>query len=220
MENDTYSTWFTPGKIALLGVGGFFFLVFIVCFGFYSYANDVRNEAINKETQLSAQYSSNQVELSNYVDTFFETMSVANVKRDALRQIITDAVRGRYQGDTTAHPSGGQLFSMIKEAYPTVDLGIYDKIVDFIKAGRRSFTNQQKDLLDQLRSYDAWRAQGIVRSWALGNFFPSAHLRACIGKDCVTGQAAEVRMQDVITDSQTQKAYDTGTMQPLIAPKN
>src|SRR6185369_8370334 len=118
--------------ITLVVIGG---LVGTVI-GLYNYANSLQMTAIAKETQLSKQYLDNQNELGAYISSFYEQVSVANLKSDKMDKILLDAVKGRYDNELSSAKVGqGQLFSAIKEAYP--DLGtnmqLYDKIMDFVQ---------------------------------------------------------------------------------------
>jgi hypothetical protein len=107
----------------------------------------------------------------------------------------------------------------IAEAYPDLRaLDIYDKVLDTIRAGRADFKNRQDGLLDKLRSYDTWRKQGIIRSWALAQWAPSNNLVARVGNQRFTGQAALDKMYDIVLIEDADRAFETGTMDALQAP--
>jgi hypothetical protein len=183
-------------------------------------ANDYNQEAVNRETQLSNQYRDNQNELSSYISTFYEQVGVANLKSSKMDQILLDAVKGRYEGKTSAQPGNGQLFSAIVEQYPQLDLKVYDKIQDTIASGRTAYKNKQSALLDMLRSYDNWRKGSIFRKAALNMWgVPTDSLVARWGNHKVTGEKALDKMYDIVLTSQANDAYDTGTMDPLSPPK-
>lgn len=182
----------------------------------YGYANTTRNEAVTREIQLSTQYLSNQNYLSTYISTFYEQVGIANLKSEKMDQILLDAVKGRYGKDGI---QSGPLMVAIAEAYPDIkSLDVYDKIMTTISSGREGYRAIQDKLLDQLRSYDTWRTQGILRSWALGNFFPSKSLKARIGDTELTGADALKKMYQIVLASQARDAYEKGTMEPLTAP--
>lgn len=190
----------------------------------YGFVNSTRNEGIGLETQLNAQYLANQNELSTFVSSFYEQVGVANLKSAKMDQILTDAVKGRYEGkDGGGYGQGSSpFFSAIVEAYPDVkSLDIYDKIVSFIQSGRESYKNKQDKLLDQMRAYDTWRKSGLVRSQVVATLgFPSENLEARVGTNVVRGVAAREQMLLIVTTSDTKKAYETGTMEPLKPPSN
>ena len=202
-----------------LVIGGIAALAIIIVLYVIGKMSSLQQEGVRMETQLNAQYVSNQNELSTYTSTFYETIGVANLKSDKMDQIITDAVKGRYEGHTSARPGQGQLFSAISEAYPNLDLNVYDKIVEQIKAGRESYKQQQNKLLGMIATYDNWRASGLFQP-AFIRFlgFPSDHLEARIGKDVKHGKDALEQMKLIVTTSSTQNAYETGTQDPLTVP--
>ncbi len=203
-------------KLILIGAA-LIALLFAGC-GLYGYANSLQQEGVARENELNAQYQSNQLELDTYITKFHETIGVANLKSQQMDQILTDAVKGRYEGHTSAQPGQGQLFSAIKEAYPQLDLSLYDRILDIISAGRESYKQKQTKLLDMLRSYDTWRQSGIVRSRLLKGSFPSDSLTARIGTDVKHGQSALDQMYLIVLTTSTTDAYKSGHMEPLEVP--
>ena len=86
--------------------------------GIYGYANGLQKEGVARETELNAQYLDNQNELSTYISKFYETVGIANLKSDKMDQILLDAVKGRYEGHTSAQVGQGQLFSAINFTRP------------------------------------------------------------------------------------------------------
>ena len=203
----------TVGVLVALLIGGG---LFVGGLSLYGYANSTRNEAVTREIQLSAQYLSNQNYLSSYISTFYEQVGIANLKSQKMDEILIDAAKGRY-GENGIE--GGSLMVAIAEAYPDVkSLDIYDKIMTTISSGREGYRAIQDKLLDQLRAYDTWRAQGILRSWALGSFFPSNNLKARIGDTELIGGEALKKMYQIVLASQAKDAYEKGTMDPLTVP--
>ena len=200
----------TLGVVAAIVVG---------LFSFYGYVNSMRNDGIRMETALSAQYLDNQNELSSFKSSFYEQVGVANLKSDKLDQIISDAVKGRYDGKMEPG-TGGAMFSAITEAYPDLkgQLDLYDRIVDFVRAGREAYKSKQSKLIDMLRVYDYWRQEGLIKSMFLGNFFPSQALNARIGTTVSRGQAALDQMYIIVLTSDAKKAYETGTDEPMQVP--
>lgn len=189
---------------------------------FYGYMNALRTEGINRETQLSAQYQSNQNYLSAYISGFYEQLGVANLKSEKLDQILTDAVKGRYE-TSGGFSADGAFFAAVVEAYPDLTaLNIYDKVVDYVAGGRTGYREVQDKLLDMLRSYDAWRGDGIVQSRIVSSMLgvPSDRLEARLPSGDFTGTEARRKMYEIVLASDAQKAYETGTMDPLSVPRN
>ncbi len=191
-----------------------------VGFGLYSYANSTRNAGVRQEAALNAQYLDNQNELSSFKASFYEQIGVANLKSEKIDEIITDAVKGRYDGKM-APGTGGAMFSAIAEAYPDIkgQLDVYDKIVDFIRASREAYKQKQTKLLDMLRAYDTWRREGFVRSFFVSQFgFPSSGLEARIGTDVKRGQEALDRMYIIVLTKDAKDSYETGIDTPVQVP--
>lgn len=214
--SDTDQPSFTMDRRRMITFGaiGVLFVVFLggVC-GY----NGVRKEAINKERSLNAQYRSNQNELSSYKAGAREQFSVAVASTNALNTIIEDAVKGRYEGDTGAQPTGGALFSAIVEAYPNLDrnTGIYERIVDYIQGKREAYKNVQNKLLDMIADYENYLSDSIFRQPFLSNF-PSNRLEARIGNNPpAKGEAALEEMKRIVLTAEASKAYESGEEEPL-----
>ena len=211
LGNTTVPTWMVAIGATLLA----FVLFIVVLFGT---VNSYNQKAVRMETALSAQYQANQNELSKFVSSFYETMGIADRKSQQLNTILTDALKGRYEGKTSAQPGQGQLFSAIVEAYPDLSgLNTYDKVVDLVVSGRQSYANKQDKLLDMLRSYNSWRNESLFRKPVLNMMgVPTDSLVARVGNHRSTGEAALEKMHLIVLTSQAQDAYENGTMDPLV----
>lgn len=207
--------------VVAIGIGVVVAVLVFIVWPIASY-NGVRNDMISKEQALSAQYLDNQNELSSYVSGFYEQLGVAKAKSAQMDKILLDAVKGRYdnQGGSVQIGKGSPLFSAITEAYPILSgLDIYNKVADYITAGRQAYKDKQSKLLVMLRNYDTWRKSGLIHSkFASMAGAPSDNLRAQIGTSAVYGRAAEDRMYSIVLASAATKAYQTGTMEPLTVP--
>lgn len=187
----------------------------------YGYVNNLRNNGLDWETQLSAQYLDNQNYLSTYISGFYEQVGIAQAQGDVLDQILADAVKGRY--DEGGFAVDSPMFAAIVEAYPEAGvaelMANWGKIQDYISSGRESYRNQQSKLLDMLRGYDLWRTTGFIKSTvirALG--FPGEMLQAKIGDMVLTGENARQKMYQIVLTSQALEAYQSGQMDPLTVP--
>lgn len=203
--------------IAIGGVVGVLLLVGLLIYG---KANGINNTAVDKETQLSAQYLDNQNYLSTYTSKFYEQAGIVQAKSDAMDRIILDAVKGRYEKGSTAAPTGGQLISAMVEAYPDLSgLDSYDRILETIEAGREGYRQQQSKLLDMLRAYDKWRNTGLINKQFIKMMgVPTDNLVAQVGDKRTMGEAARTEMYRIVLTSSARQAYETGTMEPLAVP--
>lgn len=197
-------------------------IIAVICFtvgATFGSVNKARNGAITREAALNAQYLDNQNELSSFVSTFYEQLGIADRKSDKLNTILVEAVKGRYEGETSAQPGGGALFSAIAEAYPDLTaLDTYDKVAETISAGREAYKNKQSKLLDMLRSYDTWRKKGLIHSQIVKLVgVPTSGLQARIGNKVTTGPEALDQMYRIVLASKATEAYETGILEPLDA---
>ena len=205
--------------IAVVVLGGLFF----GAVSLYGYVNGVRNELVRQETALNAQYQDNQNELANYETSFYEQTGLANLKSEKMDKIISDAVKGRYEGkdgQAVERGQGGAFFSAMVEAYPDLkgQLDVYDKVISFVSAGREAYKAKQSKQLDMIRAYESYRNTGIVRSWAVAKAgYPS--LRAQIGEKVVRDEDALGQMELIDTTEATNTAYQTGKMKALTPQK-
>lgn len=205
----------TSSIVALTAAG----VIFFGAVGSYGYVNGVRNTLIAQETNLSALYRDNQNGLSSYVSGFYEQVGIADRKSAQLDKIISDAIKGRYDGKTSAQPGSGQLFSAIQEAYPNIDLSTYDRIQEYIQKSRNEFKGAQTRLLGTVAQYENTRKQGFIKSTvanALG--FPSDTLQARVDGKVLYGRTALEQIQQIVLDDTTSAAFGSGKMQPLTAP--
>lgn len=192
------------------------FLVALVIIGFtlYGYANSLRTEDVNWSTQLNAQYLSNQNYLSAYISGFYEQLGLVKYKSEKMDQILLNYAKARGEKGAV-----GQAFlAAVVEAVPDLKgLNIADKMLAYVQAGREGYRAVQDKLLDILKGYDAWRQDGYVQSWIIANVIgaPSERLEARIGDKVWRGKEAREKMYTVVLTSDTKKAYETGTMEPL-----
>jgi hypothetical protein len=186
----------------------------------YGKVNNFRGQVIARETALSAHYQNDQNQLSSYVLGFSEQTGIADRQAQQLRTILTDAVKGRYDGKLSAAQVGqGTLFSAISEAYPNIDLKSYDKIVDYIQKSREEFRQKQESLLADVAGYENLLYGDLINN-LLTNILgaPTRQLQARIGKNVFYGEAALAQIKTIVTDSTTSQAFEDGEMKPLAAP--
>jgi hypothetical protein len=210
----------TIGK-GLIAAGVSVGAVFILGMLLYSTFNNIDKDAERREAALTAQYLDNQNELSKFISGFNETFGVAEVKADKLNEVLENAMKGRYESGSSAAVPGAAgntaLFSAMVEAYPDLSgLDSYDRVIDYVQAGRESYKQQQTKLLDMIREYDTWRRSGLIHQrLVILAGHPGDGLRAQIAEKVVTGEVALEQMRLIVTTSDTRAAYTTGTMEPL-----
>jgi hypothetical protein len=184
----------------------------------YGSINEIRSSGIAMETSLSAQYESNQNELSAYVTSFYEQTGLINRRDSSFDNIIRGAVEGRY-GDE-GFSSDGAFFSAIQENYPDLAANnkLYEDMAVFIRAGREAFKGKQNQLLDRARVYKVFLNDGIIRSRVVRGMlgFPSNVLEARVGgKVLATGPEALNQIQNIVVTGSTVDAFTTGRAEPL-----
>lgn len=191
----------------------------------YHSFNTTNTAGVSQEADLVAQYKDNQNELGAYINKFNESLGIADRSSTKLNAIILDAVKGRYDNDSSLKPgTGGAMFSAIQEAYPdlTATTQSYAKVQDLVVDGRDAYKNKQSKLLDMLAAYDKWQNTGLIRKHIVQSLgFPSKNLRVTDSKGQIfTGQAALDKMGDIVLPSQARDAYDSGVSNPLITPES
>jgi hypothetical protein len=198
------------------------FAILLILGWLYGQFNGVQKEGVNQEQALNAQYLNAQNELSTYISTFYETVDVAEVKTEALDEVLTDAITGRYDEGLTALGGEGQLISALAEAYPDLSgLDSYDEVIDVVRSGREGFRGQQEKLLDMLRRYDAWRDEDIIRSFFVSaRGFPSDRVTVTVAGEKLTGQDALDEMWVIVLTDEARDAYDTKDLAPLTVPND
>ncbi|CAN5520108.1 hypothetical protein BH10CYA1_BH10CYA1_31680 [soil metagenome] len=143
------------GKI--IGLGAVALVVAIGIWGFFYYQG-VMNEGLRQEKQIVSLNNSNTIELNQYVASLKEQVGIANVKSNALDKILKDALSARYNPAQMADPnSKGSFYSAMHEAYPNIDVSVYDQIIVFVKQKREGYAVLQKGMQKLLEEFDVWR---------------------------------------------------------------
>ncbi len=146
-------------KFGKLGIGIAAAILLVAAVGgFFLYKAGVMNEGLRQEKQIVSLNNSNTIELNQYVASLKEQVGIANVKSNALDKVLKDAVSARYSPGQLADPNAkGSFYSAIHEAYPNVDVSLYDKILDFTKTKREQYAILQKQMQKLLETFDVWR---------------------------------------------------------------
>lgn len=217
-SNSGWTSLFTPGRIILTVLLALVLAGGIGSCSLYGYANSTRTQGITQENGLVAQFNQNQNELSTGVTQIVEMMQVADVKKDAIKEVLSAAVQGRY-GDK-GFSANGALFAAVAEQYPTIDMSTYDRVVTKIESSREAFKGKQDKLQDMVRVYNTWRQDGIVRSYFAAKYFPSASLKVTVAGQTLERQAALDKISQLVLTTDSQEAFKTGTLKTLeLKPK-
>ena len=204
---------FVKKYLKWLIIGG---VVLVLAFALFVTKNNIVNTGNTKEVALNNQYLDNQNYLSDCIVRIRESAGVAKGQRDALDEIITDAVKGRYDSGSSAQVGQGALFSAITEAYPDLSAlsGTFDKVLVVVNGCRTDYRGKQTQLLSMLKDFDTWR----ISSWTVRTFggsdFPDENLQAQIGNKFTTGKEALVQMKTIVLVKDASGAYESGTLTP------
>ncbi len=144
-----------PGKIIGIGAAGLVLVLGI--WAFFTYQG-VMNEGLRQEKQIVSLNNSNTIELNQYVASLKEQVGIANVKSAAIDKILKDALSARYNPAQMSDPSSkGSFYSAMHEAYPNIDVSVYDQIIVFVKQKRENYAVLQKQMQHLLEEFDVWR---------------------------------------------------------------
>lgn len=136
--------------------GGVILLALII--GIFGVKAHVGNVALLKEKQIVELNNNNTIQLNQYVASLKEQVGIANVKSAALDKVLKDALSARYNPTQMADPNAkGSFYSAMHEAYPNIDLSLYDKILTFVQGQRQDYALLQKQLQSMLADFDTWR---------------------------------------------------------------
>lgn len=174
------------GVCVAVGLAGL--LVAIVVINIIGY----KQYAVQAENALTAQYTQNQNNYSNFTNSVVEMLQVADVQKDAVKEIVYGTMQGRYG------KNGSQaVFQFLKEQNVQLDQSTFIKVSTRIEAGRKDFEQSQKLLLDKLQVYKSnTDPDNFPKGWMLNRLgFPRIVL-------------ADLK---VITSDKTQQAFTSGT---------
>ena len=201
--------------VAMLSVA----VVIVIALSMFATVNGWRTSGLALETQLSAQFQSEQAWLAQFTNGFREQYALGKDQSAMVDTILTNAVQGRYGED--GFSADGAFFSAVQEAYPESSisqlLDNWNSISSYVAAGREEYARLQSNRLDMVRAYNLWLNSGFIRSSvvrALG--FPSQNLKARVGETQHTGSAALAQMELAITNAETLDAYNSGTQEAMI----
>jgi hypothetical protein len=190
-------------------------IVVVLLFTLFVTKNGVTNTGNKKEATLNAQYNDNSNYLSDCITRIRESAGVVKGQTAALDQVLTDAIKGRYDQGSSAQVGGGQLFSAIKEAYPDLSaIGTgFDKVLTVVNGCRTDYRDIQTKLQHMIADFDSWRT-GSFTVRTFGGGFPNNNLKAAKGDTILHGQAALDQMSTVVLVKEAKQAQTTHEITP------
>lgn len=204
----------TKGIALASTIGGAILVIILIIFvANWGAGNNAVNLGKQKEATLNAQYLNNQNFLSDCIVKVNGVANVAITNADKTNEILTNAMKGRYDGNSSAQPDQGALFSAISEAYPNLtDVnGQFEKVSNVLVGCRTDYRDQQTLLLSKLQEFDKWRTGSRIARSKASNF-PDDSLVARVGKTTYTGQDALDKMYEIVVTDDTVDAYTKGTI--------
>ena len=178
-------------KGILIGIGLVIalFVMIVVGTGIGTY-----NECVEQEAAIEAQYKQNQNNYDNYFKTVVETAQVADKYKDALKDVFTSAIQGRYGKDGVK-----SVWTWLQEHNPQLDASAYTKNQQTIEGGRKNFEVNQKMLIDKKQVYQVQL-----------NRFPSNIFARVLGFPKI-----DLAKFDIVTSERTSKAFETKKDEPI-----
>ncbi len=187
----------------------------IVGTGYFA-VNNFRKGIVDSETQVSGTYKQCADQLSQRIEAFYEGLGIAKDKTGAIDKIVSDVIAQR------GSLSQAALVQAITEAYPDLgsNLNIYDTVLEQVNAQRAAFHGCQQGLIDQLAAFQRKIHDDIIGQFAANLFnLPDENLVAQNGNGpALYGKDALAKMAELVVTSSTSGAYDTGHLDPLVAP--
>lgn len=143
-----------------------------------NYANRTEVAAAEKEKACKVDYD-------DMWKTIQQQAGVTKEYESSFKEIYTDLINGRYSDKN----GRGALMSWIQEDNPTLDAGVFEKLMNTIESKRQDFATRQKELIAIEEDYNK-EIVTFPGSWFLSDRTPLD----------VT----------IVTSTKTEKVYETG----------
>lgn len=116
----------------------------IVATMYFSY----NNAEARLRNQIGAQQKANEATYDEVWKVISQLAQVSDSYKDSFKEVFTGIMAGRYgKGD-------GTLMKWIKEANPTFETKLFEKVANAIESQRAGFTREQKKLIDLKMVHD------------------------------------------------------------------
>lgn len=166
------------GGISVLGIGGITYV---------KYSNQEQTLRVNATNQETV----NMTVKDKTWKTISQMAQVSQDYRETFEKVYPDIMNARYGGHEAGKPS--PLLNFIKEANPTFDTKLYEKLMDAITVNQAEFQMVQTKLISIKEQHDLLRTT-IPSKWFLSNFF----------RDC-----PELKVT-IVTSKNTKDMFKTG----------
>ena len=111
-------------------------------------AIETYNSFVSLEKGVIAQYEQNQNNYDNMWKKFKESVQVSALYAKDTEKVYKSAIQGRY-----GEKGSQAVFQFLQEQNPNIDASLYKRIQETVEAGRDSFEENQKLLIDKKRLY-------------------------------------------------------------------
>lgn len=162
------------------GIVGFIIVLLLICGGTL-WAH--RNECVQLEERINAQYVSNKSNYDNMWKKFREMTQVTDLQAKHIKDTYMGIISGRYQDSNL-------LFKMVQEQNPNLDTSVYTQLQREISASRQTFDNNQKQIADIVREYNVAVKKYVILS-------------------AITGRLPKNMDDYIVTSERTQGAFDS-----------
>lgn len=211
MQDAQPQSWFARHKALVIGVVVVVAIIIAAVAGPYI----VRNEGERHEQLLVGQYNNSTTALSTCLDQSQAAMQVGDEHSRQVREILTEVTSARYEEIDGTRPAlgRGQMFSMIQEAYPDIDMTVWNKVYDTVIGCRDTFQNAQDRLQGTAVRYNQWRvSDSPLDSW-IKDEFPSEELKITTPDgQKLDGQEAYDQITRVVLVKDAKTAFQDGEM--------
>lgn len=147
-----------------IGIGSILGLLLIGALIFGGSIWGQRGEAVKYKNLIEAQHLANQSDYDKMWKTFKEMAQVTDLQAEQVKDIYTDLITGRYDGDENL------AVKMITEDNPKIDSSLYNNLMNQIAADRSVFNNNQRKILDIINTYNTFVEHEAIIMASLLNF--------------------------------------------------
>jgi len=195
-------------------------LLIITAISFMSWRVDVRNDGEAKQETVERTHQNAQNSLSTCLDQGRTAAQVTEQEFKQLKEILVEVTSARYvdaEGDPTNASEaigGGQLFSVVQEAYPDIDQSSFQNLQEVVVGCRDAYQNAQDRLFAQIEDFDTWIQTGSLWSQGIHSSFPTDDLEVvnAATNEILREQAALDYMSRVIQVEDARQAYADGEL--------